>query len=206
MTGTSDGTWGTPVAPYSGGTDAFLAKFHDGMVLTFMGSPGNDRANGIVITESRNIIVVGDSHSGWGPSVDSYAGGTDAFVATFNQQLALLLNTFLGSAGNDHANGIVRTEIGESEQFIVAGDSSAVWGSPVDPYMGGTDGFIAHLTGGLALLRNTFLGSAGEDWISSIVVDSFIGNEVVAGSSGAAWGSPILPHAGGMDGFVALRR
>ena len=206
VTGTSDGTWGTPVSPYTGGTDAFLADLSDGVFLTFMGSPGNDHANGIVITASGNKIVVGDSHSGWGPSADSYAGGTDAFVATFNGQLALLQNSFLGSTGDDHANGIVKTQMGELEQFVVAGDSSAVWGSPVGPYMGGTDGFIANLTGDLALLRNTFLGSAGDDRISSIVVDSFIGNEVVAGSSGAAWGSPILPHAGGMDGFVAYRR
>jgi predicted NUDIX family NTP pyrophosphohydrolase len=129
VTGTSDGTWGTPVEPYTGGTDAFLAKFTDGPYLsgnTFMGSPGNDHANGIVIAESGNIIVAGDSHSGWGPSADSYAGGTDAFVVTFDSDLALLRNTFLGSAGDDHANGIVKTLIGESEQFIVAGDSSAV--------------------------------------------------------------------------------
>lgn len=49
---------------------------------------------------------------------------------------------------------------------------------------------------------NTFLGGSEKDEGTSIAVDD-IGNVYIAGFSNASWGTPLNPHAGGNDAFVA---
>ncbi|MFC1591059.1 SBBP repeat-containing protein [Thermodesulfobacteriota bacterium] len=49
---------------------------------------------------------------------------------------------------------------------------------------------------------NTFLGSTNSDSGNCIDVDQS-GNVYVSGMSGATWGSPVNPHAGDADAFVA---
>jgi hypothetical protein len=52
------------------------------------------------------------------------------------------------------------------------------------------------------LTWNTFLGSPTDDQGEGLAVDA-TGNVYVAGLSDANWGSPVSPHHGGYDGFVA---
>jgi hypothetical protein len=52
------------------------------------------------------------------------------------------------------------------------------------------------------LTWNTFLGSPGDDRGYGLAVD-VMGNAYVVGISDGTWGSPVSPHNGGYDAFVA---
>ena len=66
----------------------------------------------------------------------------------------------MGSASDDRGYAIT---VDSSQNVYVTGMSSATWGSPVNPYAGGSDAFIAKLDSSGSLLWNTFLGSASGD-------------------------------------------
>ena len=51
-------------------------------------------------------------------------------------------NTFMGSANTDHGYAIIEDESGN---VYVAGSSNATWGSPVNPFVGDRDAFVAKL-------------------------------------------------------------
>jgi hypothetical protein len=92
--------------------------------------------------------------------------------------------------------------VDNTENVYVAGRSRATWGSPVNPHAGDTDAFAAKLNSSGALQWNTFLWSTNSVYGYAIAVDDS-GNVYVAGRSDATWGSPVNPHAGGWDVFVA---
>ncbi|MEO8035566.1 MAG: SBBP repeat-containing protein, partial [Acidobacteriota bacterium] len=75
--GKSAATWGTPVAPFSGGTnDGFVAKLSStGSLLwnTFLGGTGNDEAAGIVADQSGNVYVAGSSDATWGTPARTFS-------------------------------------------------------------------------------------------------------------------------------------
>src|SRR5512135_3297411 len=64
-------------------------------------------------------------------------------------------NTFLGGAARDWAFAIV---VDGDRNTYLTGLSAATWGSPVNPYAGGYDIFVAKLDPNGTLLWNTFLG------------------------------------------------
>jgi len=80
--------------------------------------------------------------------------------------------------------------------------SNATWGSPIRPHAGGDEVFVAKLNGSGTLQWHTFLGGLSWDSGYDIAVDTS-GNVYLAGGSVGTWGSPIRPHAGGWDAFVA---
>jgi hypothetical protein len=109
-------------------------------------------------------------------------------------------NTFLGGSDYDIGNAIAMDTSGN---VYVAGESPATWGSPIHPFSGNDDAFVAKLNGSGTLQWNTFLGGSDYDYNNAIAVDTS-GNVYVAGYSGATWGSPVRPFAGGeTDAFVA---
>lgn len=82
------------------------------------------------------------------------------------------------------------------------GSSGKAWGKPLNPLAGGMDAFVGVLNASGVLQWNTFLGGTGHDYGQGIALDSD-GNIYVAGYSDSPWGSPLNPHHGGFDGFVA---
>ena len=202
LAGWSESTWGSPVLPYSGGDDAFVAKLNsNGSLLwhTFLGSSNHDHGNGIAVDGSGNVYVGGRSYADWGLPVNSYSGGTDAFVAKLNSSGALLWNTFLGSSNIDYGNAVA---VDGSGNVYLAGRSARYWGYPVNPYSGGADAFAAKLNSIGERQWHTFLGSSGTDYGNAVAVDGS-GNVYVAGRSYATWGSPVNPYSGGADAFAA---
>jgi hypothetical protein len=89
-----------------------------------------------------------------------------------------------------------------SGNVYLEGYSDTTWGSPVRDYTGGDDVYAAKLTTDGALTWNTFLGGSGNESGTGIAVDGS-GNAYVAGSSDAAWGSPMRAYTPGVDAFAA---
>jgi hypothetical protein len=202
VAGLSFATWGSPVNPYAGGQEAFAAKLNGSGTLqwnTFLGSSGNDNGHAIATDTSGNVYMAGLSTATWGSPVNPYAGGQDAFIVNLNGSGTLQWSTFLGSSANDNARGI---DLDASGNLYIAGTSLATWGSPIYPYSGSYEAFSAKLNGSGFLQWNAFLGSSADDVGYAITVDPS-GNVCVEGMSGANWGSPLIPYAGGGDAFIA---
>ena len=195
VTGQSNATWGTPVASYAGSWDGYAAKLDTNGALqwsTFVGGSSNEYGLGIALDNDGNPYVSGYNYA--------VGGVQDAFVAKLNASGALQWNTAFGGPAWDIGADIVVDTNGNA---YVTGRSEAAWGSPVSPYAGGgDDAFVVKLGANGALLWHTFLGGSGDDSGSAIAFDTS-GNCYVTGGSGAAWGSPASPFAGGFDAFVA---
>jgi hypothetical protein len=203
VAGSCNYSWGTPVNPHNGNyqSDAFIAKLNNSGALqwhTFLGSGYYDHGQAIAVEASGNIYVAGWSEGTWGSPVNPYSEDRDAFVVKLNNSGVLQWNTFMGANGNDSGNAIA---LDGSGNIYVAGVSNATWGSPANPHSGSADAFVAKLSNSGARLWNTFMGSGSADYGYAIAVDAG-GYVYVAGYSGD-WGTPVNPHAGSSDAFVA---
>jgi len=204
VTGDSSATWGTPVRPFGGSFDAFVAKLNTGGVLqwnTFLGGVSNDHGRGIAVDAASNVYVTGDSNATWGAPVSAFGGGFDAFAAKLNTGGVLQWNTFLGGgAADDFGSGIA---VDAASNVYVTGNSNATWGAPVIAFAGGSaDAFVASLNNNGTLQWNTFLGGGGIDAGFGIAVDA-ASNVYAAGKTGSTWGAPIRAFGGADDAFVA---
>jgi len=206
--GLSGRSWGTPINPYTGdGTryDAFVAKLNSSGSLvwnTFMGSSFGDEGNDIAVDSGGNVYVVGRSEESWGTPIHPWTPvASDAFVAKLDNNGVRLWHTFMGSSQDDIGTGIA---LDSSGKVYVAGYSYDNWGTPINPYMGGSeDTFAARLDANGALEWNTFLGGASSrDYGNGIAVDSG-GNVYVVGRSSDSWGTSIHPFTGISDTYAA---
>ena len=208
LTGAGAATWGTPVRPFTGNSDVFVAKLnYSGGLLwnTFLGGASDDYGWALAIDSIGNIYLTGESSTTWGTPIRAYTGGLDSFVAKLNNSGALLWNTFLGSSDADSGAAIAVDSDGD---IYVTGSSSATWGTPLKPFIGGylqSDAFIAKMNGSGALQWNTFLGSGYTDIGTGIALD-LGGNLYIGGRGYGTWGLPILPYVGNQDAFVAKFR
>jgi hypothetical protein len=203
VTGSSGGSWGSPRHPYAGNYyDIFVAELNgDGTLIwnTFLGSTDEDHGIGIAVDGNEDIYLTGYSYASWATPVHSFSGGRDIFIAKLNNSGALQWITFMGSTAADFGIGIV---IEGNGNIYVDGFSENAWGTPIKPYVDGWDTFVARLDNSGILQWNTFLGSAGDDYSTSIEIDESR-NIYVTGYGGAKWGMPVNPWVGLTDGFVA---
>jgi len=207
--GESDAPWGTPLHPFSGRNDAFVAKLNtDGDLLwnSFYGGTGYDEGSSIALDSSAGIYMTGTSDAAWGAPVRSFSGGNDAFVAKLSVDGSILWNTFLGSGafdpgGNgDRGTGLAVDPAG---QIYVTGSSAAAWGAPVSGFAGGAnDPFVAKLAADGSLLWNTFLGKPLDEQGKAIAVDA-AGNVYVAGGNIAGRSGATASASPDRSAFVA---
>jgi len=202
VSGGSWGSWGAPVNPYTGFMDGIVVKFNSSGVLqwnTFMGASDWDNGSDLAVDGSGNIYVSGFSGGNWGTPVESHAGSNDGFAAKLDSSGVLQWNTFMGSSGWDNGPGIAIDTDGNS---YITGQSDSTWGTPVNPFAGSYDAFATKLDSFGVRQWNTFLGSSASDEGRYIAMD---GNSAVyvIGISRATWGSPVNPHAGSNDAFIA---
>jgi hypothetical protein len=193
VAGNSDTTWGWPVRPIAGLSDAFVAKLNGSGAAqwnTFLGGSGDDYGSAIAVDSSGNVFVAGTSYETWGSPVCPYAGDGDAFAAKVNASGVLVWNTFLGGHYEDGSNAIA---VDTKGNVYVAGYIHTIWSS---------DAFAAKLNGSGALQWNTFLGASSNELSYAVAVDTS-GNVYVGGASDATWGSPVRPFAGVWDAFAA---
>jgi Beta-propeller repeat/Domain of unknown function DUF11 len=127
-----------------GGNDAFLAKLSSftpsttstttttvtQLYFTYIGGSGDDRGLAVGVDTAQGARVTGSTTSGNLPlqhSINTYAGGTDAFVARIDTTAttALALGhylTYLGGTGNDEGTSIAVDPRGSA---YVAGDTTS---------------------------------------------------------------------------------
>lgn len=202
VTGLSTASWGSPISPFAGVRDAFVAKLDkNGTLLwnTFLGSGSLDYGQGIAVDPDGKIYVTGISLASWGNNIlNPHAGGLDVFVAQLDENGIYQWNTFYGSAYDDYAYVLAF----DGANLYISGYCQGGWGNPIHGHSGGWDAFILKLEKNGAYRWHTFLGSGATDQGYGITVD-VPENVYLTGESYASWGNPIHPHAGGVDGFIA---
>lgn len=204
IVGHSNASWGNPLVSHDMGSnhDGFLIKLNSSGYRqwnTFFGGGGVDKVTGISITAGGNIVISGCSSAAWGTPLNPFSGGeNDAFAISLNSSGARQWSTFLGGSGNDTAKAI---DADGSGNIFVAGSSASTWGTPLSPYNGGDDGFLAMLNSGGVLQWNTFIGGGGADSANSLIARGS-GSLDIAGTSDSGWGTPLFPFSGGTDGFI----
>ncbi len=125
----------------------------------------------------------------------------------------LLWNTFLGPTGPANPSITVRdVAVDPAGNIYIVGDTHCVWDLPGTCLTSDYLGFVAKLNNSGVRQWITFLGSRNNevppgtslhlDYAFAVVLDTR-GNVYVGGTSYASWGTPIKPHAGSDDGFVA---
>ncbi|MGD9092697.1 MAG: SBBP repeat-containing protein [Anaerolineales bacterium] len=204
LTGTSTYTWGTPIRSHAGMgvPNAFVARVSSSGYLswnTFLGST-QDYGLGIDRDLVGNVYVTGTTYQGWGFPIRSCTVNYDAFVAKLSYSGSLLWNTCLGhdvEISEDTGYGITVGRFGDA---YVIGSSRSSWGTPIHPYTGGDDVFIAQLGTNGDLVWNTFQGSAGSDTGYDIIVDNG-GTLYATGTAFGSFGDPLNATAGD-DAFL----
>jgi hypothetical protein len=198
VTGWSNATWGSPINAFVANTDVFVTKLNSSGVLqwnTFMGSANWDEGWGIALDSSGNIFISGHT-------TDNYSAGVwDALIAKFSSSGAMDWSDTIGSSGDDFGWDIT---VDNNGYVYVAGMSVGTWGTPVDPFVGMADAYIAKLETNGSWQWHTFMGSINFDGSDAITLDAG-GNIFVAGNSDDTWGTPVNPHTGygNFDVFVA---
>jgi len=203
VAGTSDAPWGSPVRPYGGGTDAFIAKLDpDGKLVwnTFAGGSGADQAAGVAVDTDGSARLVGSSNASWGTPESEYWSASDAFAARFDADGALVWNTFLGGLGEDYVKGIV---MGADGFLFAVGTSTNTWGgTPVRGYVFYSDAWAVKVDAFGHLTWNAFVGGEGYDSGYGIAADA-AGFVYLTGTSNQSWGTPITALSSGYDAFAA---
>ncbi len=198
VTGDCYGTWGSPVVPYAGGSEACVAKLNTNGARqwnTFLGSADSDDSSGIAVDRSGNVYVVGESSATWGTPVHPRGANStyDAFVASLNGSDGVRQwNTFLGFSNTSTPNGVAVHQIG----FVyVVGDTKE----------GGvlSDAFLAQFDANGLREWTVFLGDTYDhDYGQGVVLDESA-HATVAGFSYDTWGSPVNGYSGMSDAFAA---
>ena len=198
----------------AGGLDAFVTEMNPAattgsqlLYSTYLGGTGDDIGYGIT-ADSASAYVVGSTSStnfpaaGTGSFQSTNGGGIDAFVAklanpvttgTTPGSVTLSYSTYLGGSGTDVALGAAV----DSDQGVrIIGWTNSlnfpVINNPVQAGFGGgaSDAFVARIdttatTSTAAGHYSTFLGGAGNDYGTGIVVDT-LGAAYVTGETSSA--------------------
>ena len=202
----------------AGASDAFVAKLNPpGTTLafaTYLGGSGEDNGEGIALDESGDIFIAGTTGSGDFPTVQPFqetlGGGTDAFVARLNSSGTVLeYATYLGGGGDDESDSL---DVDASGNVYLVGETASSDFPTAEPLQsfrrGVTDAFVAKLNVvGEALVYATYLGGAGSESGSGIVVDAFNRAYIVGRTTSVDFpvSNSIQGYGGGdADAFVAV--
>lgn len=198
VTGSANGTWGTPIDAYAGGfNDAFVAKFSPlGALLwhTFIGSAESEGGRSIAIDNAGNVYVAGNARGTWGSPPQSNLGFGDGFVQKLSSTGARVWNTYIGTQFSDSgASGVAVDNAGSV--YVTGGYQ-----------VGGERIFVVKLnaTNG----NRSWFKSLGNSYSvgHGIAADS-AGNSYVAGTTYSNFGTPIVGYSGdGSDDEVVVAK
>jgi len=172
--------------------DIIVSKLsNDGSTLlmsTIIGGESNERANGIALDDSNNVIITGYTNSKDYPATKGTYDDImnelyiyDVFVSKLsNDGSALAWSTFIGGKYNDFANGIV---LDKSNNIYIAGETVGNIGNETYTYPttenaydrthnDNIDVMVSKLSSdGSTLLYSTYIGGNGNDKCYGIALD-----------------------------------
>ncbi|MCB9450688.1 MAG: alpha/beta fold hydrolase [Anaerolineaceae bacterium] len=177
--------------PYAGGIDIAVVKYGANRVVEWtrqLGTSGNDRPYGLVVTAQQEVVVVGYTYF----NRDGVDYGDDIFAFKLDANGERLWQVTIGSAEADRGYAIALTP---EEGVVIAGYSKSSLGARNE----GDKDIVAALIspeGDVVWIYQT--GGAGEDKAQAVSVGAD-GRIYVAGMTSSA----LTPDAaGGIDGFI----
>lgn len=200
VTGSSDVTFGSPVAAYAGGAtpDIITLKFDrfgNRLWHTYLGGASNDSGQSVAATADGGAIVNGPGATTFGSPIVAFAGGTDFAIIKYDINGNRVWNTFLGGAGSQDGYSVSVVPGGD---ILVSGVTNGTFGTPVTAYAGGQDLVVARYDANGNLIWLTFAGSAGNDFPGKGSATSN-GGYILIGHSDATWGTPVAPYISVVD-------
>jgi len=151
------GTKGDLGGSNAGGYDGWVAKY-DGQGnqqwVKKLGTPGDDKSWGVAVDSNGNIYITGDTTGSLG---GSNAGGSDAWVAKYDNNGDRLWIQQLGTAGDDNSYGVAID--GSDNIYITGGTTGNLAGSNAGDY----DAWVAKYDGQGNKLWVKQLGTSEED-------------------------------------------
>ncbi|MCE3260377.1 MAG: cell surface protein, partial [Bacteroidetes bacterium] len=175
----------------SGSYDAYFAKFDSCGVFqwgTYLGTPGFDSGEKIIVCNDGNIAFTGYSQAAGLPTTTacfqpSHAGQTDCFIGKMTPGGTLIWLTYFGKNGSDLAYDISSDF---NNNLYIGGTTTSnslyVTASSFQPAFGGnTDAFIAKFSSAGNFKWSTYYGGSGSEDIHALTNDV---NGNVFGSGG----------------------
>jgi hypothetical protein len=172
--------------------DTFVSKYDSAGNFQWnqiFGSAAYDEGSALVADGLGNVYVTGETR---GNLAATNLGFSDAYLTKLNSAGAIVWTKQFGTTGNDVSRGITIDNTGAI--YIAGGTDGSLYG----PNLGQTDLFLAKFDAAGNLLDSIQLGSAGEEFNSSISFDPS-GALYVAGSTTSNFGGPAN---GGYDVYV----
>jgi hypothetical protein len=192
--------------PLVGATDFFLAKFGPTGNLLFtrqLGTLAADEARGVAVDGVGNIFVTGTTGQDLdGPLIgDPFVGATDFFLAKFGPSGSLLFTRQLGTLADDR--GFAVAVDGAGNVYVTGTTAGDLDGPGVDPFVGGTDIFLAKFGSSGNLLFTRQLGTLVNDASFGVAVAGLAvgGNIFVTGETLGDLDDNL--SAGGLDIFLS---
>ncbi len=139
LPGRSDGTWGTPVAPYLNADDGVVAKFDSAGTRewhTFHGSAVADIIQGAVQARDGSYCAAGTASATFGTPLNPYNASDDIFALNLSASGTLNWLTFYGSIGIDGGGGVAAATDGGC---LFVGRAVGTFGAPINPHVAGED-------------------------------------------------------------------
>jgi hypothetical protein len=184
-------TWGNLAAPAAGFGDVFVTKYDPAGNLQWsaqVGSVWHEEIRALAVDSVGNVYLTGYTH---GSLAAPNAGLTDVILLKYNAAGVLQWSQQMGTAGADYGDGVAVDSAGN---IYVSGSAM---GSLYGPHLGNADLFLAKFDPAGNLLDSAQLGTAQDEFNSSIAVVAPNVFYVSGGTNGSFGGS----LAGGEDIF-----